>query len=106
MDEDGEISTLLERMPSTDACSDVVGNVQVRDVLEALSGKDRELADLLMHGYTTQEAGGITGENPRKNELMRAKIRESEKSMWVFRRRYEEYEYRLILFHQQTNPIT
>ena len=72
---------MLERMPSTDAGSDIVGSVQVRDVLEALSGRERELAGLLMQGYTTQEAAGIMGEKPRKIELMRAKIRESAKKL-------------------------
>lgn len=81
MDEDGETSTLLERIPSTDACSDVVGSVQVRDVLKSLSGKECELADLLMQGYTTKEAAGIMGEKPRKIELMRVKIRESAKKL-------------------------
>lgn len=81
VDEEGETSSLLERMPSTDAGSDIVGSVQVRDVLEALSGRERELAGLLMQGYTTQEAAGIMGEKPRKIELLRAKIRESAKKL-------------------------
>lgn len=71
----------LDFLPDTSPDNDVIGITHLHDVLNALPAKEKDMADLLLQGYTTEEAAEKLGFKPRYVELLRAKIRKNHKKL-------------------------
>ena len=80
-DEDGNLVSIFDFLPDKSTSNDIIGMSHLHGVLEALSPQERELAELLLQGYTTNEAAEMMGLKPRSVELLRAKIRKNHKNL-------------------------
>lgn len=80
-DEDGNLGSIFDFLPDKSTSNDIIGISHLHGVLEALSPQERELAELLLQGYTTNEAAEMMGLKPRFVELLRAKIRKNHKNL-------------------------
>lgn len=80
-DEDGKPVSIFDLLPDKSTSNDIIGVTHLHGVLESLSPQERELAELLLQGYTTNEAAEMMGVKPRFVELLRAKIRKNHKKL-------------------------
>lgn len=80
-DENGNHVSIFDILPDKSTSNDIIGVSHLHGVLEALSPQERELAELLLQGYTTNEAAEMMGVKPRFVELLRAKIRKNHKKL-------------------------
>ena len=74
-DAEGNLTSIFDLLTDRAHEHDIVGTAQVHDVLNSLSGQERTLAELLLQGYTSNEAARKMNTSLRTVESLKAKIR-------------------------------